>query len=107
MKHLLLLYILDVAFRNNQESTMKSVLRFVLVTVLTLITSAVMAEPVNVNTANAEEIAQALNGIGEAKARAIVEFREANGPFQSVHDLTEVKGIGSKTLEMNKDDIQL
>ncbi|MBI2856368.1 MAG: ComEA family DNA-binding protein [Chloroflexi bacterium] len=53
---------------------------------------------VNINTASAEEL-QALHGIGEVKARAIVEYREANGPFLRVEDLLLVPGIGTTTLE--------
>ena len=59
---------------------------------------------VNINTATVEELAQ-LKGIGEAKAKAIVEYREANGPFAQVEDLTKVKGIGDKILETLKDDL--
>jgi len=36
-----------------------------------------------------------------------VEYRESNGPFESVEDLLEVKGIGPKTLERNREDIRL
>lgn len=53
---------------------------------------------VNINTATAQELAS-LNGIGPAKAQAIVEYREKNGPFKSVNDLAKVKGLGAKTVE--------
>lgn len=53
---------------------------------------------VNVNTATAPELAR-LPGIGEAKARAILQAREERGGFESVDDLLEVKGIGSSALE--------
>ncbi|GGB88068.1 hypothetical protein GCM10011352_12550 [Marinobacterium zhoushanense] len=65
------------------------------------------ASPVNINTASADQIAAALNGVGPAKAQAIVAYREQKGPFTSVEQLTEVKGIGSSTLEKNRDQIQL
>src|SRR5690606_31232956 len=55
----------------------------------------------NINTASAEAIAEQLHGIGAAKAQAIVAYREANGPFASVEDLVNVKGIGAATLEKN------
>lgn len=63
------------------------------------------AGPVNVNTADAETIARELRGVGPSKARAIVEYRENNGPFESVEDLLKVQGIGPKVLEDNKKDI--
>jgi competence protein ComEA len=63
------------------------------------------AEPVDINTASAAEIATALNGVGPAKAEAIVAYREANGPFVSVDQLTDVKGIGTATVEKNRDQI--
>ncbi len=52
---------------------------------------------VNINTASAAELA-GLNGIGDAKAKLIVEYRDKNGPFKSVDDLRQVKGIGDKML---------
>ncbi|MDY6890417.1 MAG: helix-hairpin-helix domain-containing protein [Pseudomonadota bacterium] len=63
------------------------------------------AEPVDINTASAAEIATALNGVGPAKAEAIVAYREANGPFVSVDQLTDVKGIGTATVEKNREQI--
>lgn len=58
---------------------------------------------VDLNSADAQTLARELNGIGEAKARAIVEYREANGAFTSVDELLEVKGIGAATLEKNRE----
>lgn len=57
---------------------------------------------VNLNTADAETLQKELNGIGAVKAKAIVDYREANGPFASVDELLEVKGIGNATLEKNR-----
>lgn len=56
---------------------------------------------VNINTAGVQELTQ-LKGIGEAKAMAIVEYRDTHGQFSSVEELTKVKGIGPKVLEQNK-----
>jgi len=64
-----------------------------------------LAGPVNVNTADAETISNELQGIGMAKAQAIVEYREKHGPFKSADDLTLVKGIGARTVEINRDNI--
>ncbi|HTV85694.1 MAG TPA: helix-hairpin-helix domain-containing protein [Dyella sp.] len=76
---------------------------------LTLATgwSAFAATPVNINTADAETIAHALDGIGLAKAKAIVAFRDEHGPFKNIDDLGQVKGIGKATLERNHDAILL
>lgn len=57
---------------------------------------------VNLNTADEQTLARELHGIGPAKARAIVEYRQANGPFAAVDELLEVKGIGAATLEKNR-----
>ena len=65
------------------------------------------AGPVDVNTADAETISAELKGIGITKAIAIVEYRKANGPFRSPDDLVEVKGIGTRTVELNREFILL
>lgn len=59
---------------------------------------ASLAAGVNINTADAAEL-ERVKGIGPAKAKAIVEYRNANGPFARVADLKNVPGIGEKTLE--------
>lgn len=64
--------------------------------------SAFATESINLNTADAATIAAKLNGIGMAKAEAIVAYREAHGPFKSVDQLAEVKGVGLKTVEKNR-----
>lgn len=53
---------------------------------------------VNVNTATVEELVR-LPGIGDAKARAILDYRKEKGAFKSVEQLREVKGIGDAALE--------
>ena len=60
-----------------------------------------------VNVNSAEKIAAELKGIGISKATAIVAYREQNGPFKTVEQLTEVKGIGLKTVEKNRAEILL
>lgn len=62
---------------------------------------------VNINQADAETIADVLVGVGLTRAQAIVEYREQHGPFQSVDDLIEVKGIDEATLRSNRDRIRL
>lgn len=63
-------------------------------------------QKINVNKASAEELTQ-LNGIGPAKAEAIISYREEHGPFKSVEELLQVNGIGEKTLENIRDDITI
>jgi competence protein ComEA len=64
-----------------------------------------LAGPVNVNTADAETLSEALQGVGPNKARAIVEYRQKHGPFRSPDDLSLVKGIGEHTVELNRGNI--
>lgn len=62
---------------------------------------------VNINQAGAEELAEALTGVGISKARAIVEDRQANGPFDSAEALARVRGIGPTTVDNNRDRIRV
>lgn len=68
---------------------------------------ALGGEPVDINSADAKALAAALDGVGPAKAKAIVGYRKANGPFESIEDLTRVKGIGPATLQRNRASIRL
>lgn len=86
--------------------------RFVLVLkslflALVLSASAFAAGPININTADAPALAAGLTGVGQTKAQAIVEYREANGPFKSADQLASVKGIGLATVEKNRDRIEV
>ena len=74
--------------------------------VVSSVTSSIaMAAPVNINTASAEQIAEALNGIGLSKAQAIVDYRQAYGLFTTADEIVFVRGIGDSTFENNKGDI--
>ncbi len=79
------------------------------VAALVLLTLPVLlfAGQVNINTADAETIAAELNGIGPSKAKAIVAYRTKHGPFRSVDDLSLVKGIGERTVERIRTDVQI
>ncbi|QSA95664.1 helix-hairpin-helix domain-containing protein [Methylococcus sp. EFPC2] len=79
--------------------------RLLLGLVLALAQAAAMAEPVDINSATAEQIATTLSGIGKAKAEAIVKDRETNGAFKSVDDLARVKGIKAALIAKNRDKI--
>jgi len=59
---------------------------------------------VNLNTATVGQLAE-LKGVGPKVAEAIIKHREANGPFQKPEDLMNVKGIGQKLFDQNKDRI--
>ena len=76
-----------------------------LVLSLMLAGSALAAEKVNINTADAATLDRVLVNVGPAKAQAIVDYRKANGAFRSPEQLAMVKGIGLKTVERNRDAI--
>ncbi|SDC30028.1 helix-hairpin-helix domain-containing protein [Shouchella lonarensis] len=63
-------------------------------------------ESLNLNTATVDELTT-LQGIGPARAEAIVAYREEHGPFESVEALTNVSGIGAKSLEVIIDKIRV
>jgi competence protein ComEA len=65
------------------------------------------AGPVDINTANAETLSSELDGVGMSKAKAIVEYREKHGPFKNPEDLSLVKGIGDRTVELNRANIRV
>ena len=63
--------------------------------------SDIGATKVSINRASAEQLAQALNGVGLKKAQAIVSYREEYGPFKTLDDLKQVPGMGSALVERN------
>ena len=69
--------------------------------------AASQAQSVNINSADAETLAHNLVGVGLSRAQEIVRYRESYGPFYSVEDLMEVRGIGRSTLKKNRDRITL
>ncbi len=68
---------------------------------------ATIVSPVNINKADASAIAKVLKGVGESKAKAIIEYRAVNGDFKSAEELTEIKGIGVKLVDDNQALIKL
>lgn len=70
-------------------------------------TPATANQTVNVNQADAEQLARVLVGVGSQKAEAIIAYRTENGPFSSLEQLLEVNGIGPATLERNREQIKL
>jgi competence protein ComEA len=65
------------------------------------------AQAVNINSAGAEALAQNLVGVGKTRAEEIVRYRDAHGPFYSVDDLQEVRGVGKSIVDKNRDRITL
>ncbi|WP_338585407.1 helix-hairpin-helix domain-containing protein [Pseudomonas sp. MAG733B] len=62
---------------------------------------------IDLNAADASTLQRELAGIGAAKANAIVAYRETNGPFSSVDELLEVKGIGKAILDRNREKLEV
>ena len=77
------------------------------VEVAPVVDAGMQVSKVNLNTADAETLERELLGVGKVKAASIVDHRAANGPFASVDDLLEVKGIGAAILEKNRDRLSI
>ncbi|HWP00998.1 MAG TPA: ComEA family DNA-binding protein [Methylococcus sp.] len=75
--------------------------------ILAVFSTLLFAEPIDINTATADEIAAAMKGVGKAKAEAIVREREQHGKFKSIEDLKRVKGIKDKIIAKNRDKIMV
>ncbi|MDE2407032.1 MAG: ComEA family DNA-binding protein [Xanthomonadaceae bacterium] len=69
--------------------------------------AAIAGETVNINTADVATLDRVLLNIGPSKAQAIVDYRKTHGAFRSAEQLAEVKGVGLKTVEKNRDRISL
>ncbi len=81
---------------------MRKTTRIVVALFFLLTSWAAFAGPLNINAADATRIAQVMDGVGQAKAEAIVAYRETHGHFKRIEDLAMVKGIGKKTVEKNR-----
>ena len=66
-------------------------------------TLAFAGEPVDINTASAEVLAETISGVGIKRAQAIVTHRQENGPFLTVDDLVDVSGVGQTTVDRSRD----
>ncbi|MEJ2652772.1 MAG: helix-hairpin-helix domain-containing protein [Gammaproteobacteria bacterium] len=86
---------------------MKFFSKILLVFLLCFAGLAAAADAVNINTADAATLVKALKGVGPDKASAIVAYRQAHGPFKNADDLTQVKGIGEKTVQINREVISI
>ena len=61
---------------------------------------------VNINTANVDKLTE-LTGIGETRAKAIIEYRESHGGFNEIDDIKNVSGIGEASFQKIKDNIKV
>jgi competence protein ComEA len=86
---------------------MKSGIKLIGLVLLLTFSGFLYAGQVNVNTADAKQIATELSGIGTVRAEAIVIYRKENGKFKSIDELVKVPGIGKKTVEKNRSNIVL
>jgi len=66
------------------------------------VAASAQAQLVNINTADAATLAAGLRGVGLSRAEDIIRYRETYGPFGTVEELVDVKGIGQATLENNR-----
>lgn len=71
-----------------------------------LLACSTLVSALDLNTADAKAL-ESLDGVGPAKAAAIVEFRAKNGPFKSVDELQKVPGIGEATVKKNRDNLSV
>ena len=92
---------------SRSKSAISRTRRSVQILLATLLPTLAWAGPVDINKADAATIARELQGIGLSRAQAIVAYREKNGAFKSADDLRKVKGIGAKTLELNRANIRM
>lgn len=72
-----------------------------------LVSMQVAADPVDINTADVSILAGAIDGVGEKKAATIIAYRDAHGPFNSVDELSKVKGIGAQTVDRNRHNLMV
>jgi competence protein ComEA len=72
-----------------------------------LIPTLLFAEAININTADKDALMSAIKGVGEKRAEAIIAYREQNGPFKSIEELAEVRGIGASVIEANMDNLSI
>ncbi len=83
---------------------MNTLVKTILVTLL-FIPGLLFAEAININTADKETLMTSIKGVGEKRAEAIIDYRQQNGPFQSVDDLAKISGIGQTIVDDNRENI--
>jgi len=78
-----------------------------LLTALSFAGSVFATPPVNINTADAATLAEAIKGVGLKRAEAIVAYRKQNGNFKSVEGLSNVRGIGENIVAKSRDNLKV
>ena len=86
---------------------MKNLISILILSLFFGLSNLANAESIDINTADAKTIAANTKGIGLIKATVIVNYREKNGVFNSIDDLSKVKGIGKKTIEKNRQNLMI
>jgi competence protein ComEA len=76
-----------------------------LISALSLSAGVFAAQPVDINSADAQALADAIKGVGLKRAESIVAYRQKNGPFTTVSDLSNVQGIGEKTVQSSRENL--
>ena len=83
---------------------MENLRRCIFAVLLTLPLLVFAGESININTAD-KEVLMSIKGIGEKRAEAIIAYREQNGPFKSVDQLAEIKGLGQVFIDSNREQL--
>lgn len=86
---------------------MKNLTQIVIALALLFASHFAVAEVVNINTADAQMLAANVIGVGEKRALAIIAFRDEHGPFKSVDEMTQVRGIGLKLINKNRENLTI
>ncbi len=86
---------------------MRNITSLLLSAGLILSSFTAVAGPVDINTADASTLAKELNGVGPARAQAIVAYRTEHGPFKSIDDLALVKNIPRKLIDNNRESLRV
>ena len=107
MKTLLLVIAAAIVSLNSPISFAKGKLNQLTVSNQAAVASKAVSQTININTADAAQLASVLKGIGLKKGQAIVAYRNKFGDFKSIDELTAVKGVGEKTVAKNRAKISL
>lgn len=87
----------------SSKSYIKTITLVLMFTLASYSNLALSAAPLDINAATAEQFAAVMSGVGNKKARAIIQYREQNGEFSELDELIFVKGIGPSLLKKNRE----